>query len=82
MLRAALQHAIVVIAEAVRHLPESLTETHPGVPWSDIVGMGVKVKHQYHHVSGRILWDTVTGDFPNLLLKIRVIIAEQEGVLV
>jgi uncharacterized protein with HEPN domain len=78
VIRAALQHALVVIGEAVKTLPDHIKSPYPQIPWNDIVGMGVRVKHHYHHIDGLIIWDTVTNDFPNLLPIIKKMVADNE----
>jgi uncharacterized protein with HEPN domain len=78
LLRHGLQGAIVIIAEAVSTLPAELTASQPQIPWADIVGMGVKIKHHYHRVAPRVLWDTVVQDFPVLHAAVKAMLAENE----
>jgi len=35
--------ALEVIGEAARHIPRTLREKHPDVPWEDMVGMRSKL---------------------------------------
>ena len=37
-LRYVILHALMIIAEAVRHLPPETLAPYPGIPWKDIVG--------------------------------------------
>lgn len=78
LLRHAIQGAIVIIAEATSALPATLTSRYAHIPWSDIVGMGVKIKHHYHRVEPRLLWDTVTGDLPVLIDVVRAMLASED----
>ena len=77
-LSAAIQMAIVIIAEAANHLPDAMLTTHPAIPWSDIIGMGNRLKHNYHHTSSQVIWDTVTNDLPQLRLVVTAMIAVLE----
>ena len=75
-LRQALQMALVIIAEAAKSLPAGLTSAYPMTPWSDIIGMGVRIKHHYYRVDPRIVWDAVTKDFPELRSTIERMLAD------
>ncbi len=79
LLRHGLQSAIVTIAEAAKALPSAMTARHPNIPWSEIIGMGVKIKHHYHRVAPRLLWDTVVGDFPTLLTTVKQMLRELDA---
>jgi uncharacterized protein with HEPN domain len=58
MLRA-VQHALLIIAEAAKHLPPSLKATQPQVPWEKIHGLGNLLRHKYRHVDPEILCSVV-----------------------
>ena len=68
--------AIVIIAEAANRLPDDMLARRSDVPWSDIIGMGNRLKHNYHHTSGQVIWDTITNDLPQLLTVVNDMIAE------
>lgn len=55
-LRYVILHALMIIAGAVARLPKEKAEEHPHIPWADIVGMGTKIKHEYHRIDVVILW--------------------------
>jgi uncharacterized protein with HEPN domain len=46
-LRLALIHLIQVIGEAARQVSREFSDTHPEIPWADIIGMRHKVVHDY-----------------------------------
>jgi len=64
----ALQMAIVITAEAAKTLPRDLVACYPGVEWTALIKMGDRLKHNYHRLSTRVLWDTVARDLPILLI--------------
>jgi uncharacterized protein with HEPN domain len=66
-LRLALTHLIQVIGEAARHVSRDFTDTHPEVPWTNIIGMRHKVVHDYLGVDEDIVWQVVTQDLPALV---------------
>jgi len=78
-LRYVVLHAFMIIAEAVDKLPEKVRAESPLVPWQDIIGMGTKIKHEYHRIDLFILWDAATVHLPVLrpVVKRLLVAAEQ-----
>lgn len=66
LLRHAVQRAIEIISEASRHLPAPLKERHPQVRWRSLAGVGNVLRHEYHRVSDKVVWDAVQFDLPPL----------------
>jgi uncharacterized protein with HEPN domain len=60
-------HALQIIGEAARLLPESARINFPSVPWKQIVGMRHRLVHEYFRVDFDRVWDTAVGDIPTLL---------------
>ena len=75
-LRYAILHALMIIAEAVRHLPEPMLARHSHIPWKDIIGIGVIIKHEYHRVDPDVVWSAVTDHLPVLRPIIRAMLAD------
>lgn len=62
-----------IIGEAVKHLPEVLTEQYPEIAWRDIKDFRNLLIHQYFGVDHEIVWNTIQNDLPKLhevILKI------------
>lgn len=73
-----LLHALMIIAEAVRNLPPDLTAKYPDIPWSKIVGIGTKIKHEYHRVDSFVVWTAVTVHLRPLQTAVAQMIAEED----
>jgi uncharacterized protein with HEPN domain len=65
-LRRTTERAIQIISEAARALPEELRARHPQAPWADIIAIGNPLRHEYHRIDDRVLWETATADLPKL----------------
>ena len=76
----AIQMLLVIIAEAANNLPKDLLAAYPATAWSDIIGMGVRIKHHYYRVDPRIMWDAVTKDFPDLRATVTRMLVELEKI--
>jgi uncharacterized protein with HEPN domain len=49
-MKRAVEHALLIIAEAAKHLPQPMKDARPEVPWSKIHGLGNLLRHEYRHV--------------------------------
>lgn len=75
-LRRTTERAIQIVSEAARALPEELRARYPDVPWADIIAIGNPLRHEYHRVDDKVLWETATVDLPKLLPIILRMLAE------
>jgi uncharacterized protein with HEPN domain len=66
---------IEIISEATRRLPEDLKATQPQIEWRSVAGIGNVLRHQYHTISNKVLWDAVQGDLRTLKRAIEAIAA-------
>ena len=73
--RFAVQRAIEIVSEATRRLPEELKATRPEVRWRSLAAIGNILRHEYHTVSDRVVWNAVHEDFPGLKAAIEAISA-------
>ena len=62
----AVQRTIEIISEAARHLPQDELEKYPTVPWRQVKAMGNILRHEYHHLNDKIIWDVVRNELPSL----------------
>ena len=71
-------HALQIIGEAVNHLPASLKQRYPEVPWADIIGMRNIIVHGYFLVDLEAVWKTAQERLPPLHQAITRILREIE----
>lgn len=62
----AVQHALLIIAEAAKHIPAEMKAERPNVPWQKIHGLGNLLRHEYRRIEPAILWSIVTGHLDEL----------------
>jgi uncharacterized protein with HEPN domain len=75
-LRFVVQRAIEIISEATRRLPEELKATRPEIEWRSIAGIGSVLRHEYHTISNKIVWDVVQADLPLLQKAVEAMAAQ------
>ena len=65
-MKRAVQHALLIIAEAAKNIPDELKGARPEVPWQKIHGLGNMLRHEYRRVDPDILWSVVTDHLDDL----------------
>lgn len=56
-----------IIGEAAYKLTNEFRETHPELPWKQIVGMRHMLVHGYFTIIPEVLWDVVQNDIPAMI---------------
>ena len=59
-------HELEVIGEACRNLEKEFIDTHPEIPWSQIIASRNLLIHEYWGVDLAEVWHTATQDLPKL----------------
>jgi uncharacterized protein with HEPN domain len=59
-MKRAVEHALLIVAEAAKHLPPEMKDSHPDVPWQKIHGLGNLLRHEYRRIDPEVLWSIVT----------------------
>ena len=76
MFRLALTRAIEIVGEAAGRVTAPTQQHHPDVPWRALAGMRNRLIHAYFDVNRDIVWTTVIQDVPELLARVREILAQ------
>jgi uncharacterized protein with HEPN domain len=74
-LRFIVQRAIEIISEASRRLPERAKAIRPEIEWRSISGIGSVLRHEYHTISDKVIWNVVQVELPLLKAAIQAIAA-------
>lgn len=45
---------------------EDLRTRYSDAPWADIIAIGNPLRHEYHRIDDKVLWETATVDLPEL----------------
>jgi uncharacterized protein with HEPN domain len=72
-LRFIVERAIEIISEATRRVPDDLKALRPEIPWRSVAGIGNVLRHEYHTISDKVIWDVVQDDLPPLKVAIEAI---------
>ena len=69
---------LAVIGEAATHLPPSVQERHPNVPWDEMRRMRNVVVHVYFGVELPVVWRTLQEDLPPLKAQLNEVLPHAE----
>ena len=64
--KSAVERQLQIITEAAYRLGDEAEVLCPGPDWKGFMGMGNILRHGYHKVDDKIVWDTVKIDLPAL----------------
>lgn len=62
---------IQIIGEASKHIPDSLTASHPEIDWSGVAGVRDIITHRYFRVDWHLLWTSIREELPLLKKQIQ-----------
>jgi uncharacterized protein with HEPN domain len=64
--KSAVERQLLILSEAAKMLVSLAEERCPDHDWKGFRGMGDVLRHAYHRVNDRLIWDTVTTELPPL----------------
>ncbi|MXW25704.1 MAG: DUF86 domain-containing protein [Dehalococcoidia bacterium] len=70
---------IGILGEAANNMPAAVREAHPDIPWRDIIDARNRIIHGYGDIDEDVAWDIISRDIPDLLSRLRELLAEAEG---
>ena len=56
-----------LLGEAATHIPDAVRNTHPTIPWRQIIATRNQLIHGYLGIDNDILWSILQNDIPALL---------------
>lgn len=68
--KSAVERQLLTISEAAKALGIRAEELCPGNDWKGFRGMGDLLRHAYHRIDDRLVWDSVTSELPALKVSV------------
>jgi uncharacterized protein with HEPN domain len=62
-----------LMGEAATHIPPTIREAHPAIPWRQIIATRNRLIHGYLGIDNDILWSIIQDDIPALLPQLKVL---------
>jgi uncharacterized protein with HEPN domain len=77
-LRLAVERALEIICEASYRLPENIKVREAAIDWKRMVDFGNLLRHAYHRVDPKLVFEVTSRDLPPLKAFIGRLIRESE----
>jgi|SRR5713101_6829146 len=78
-IRRAVEHGLLIIAEASKSLPSELKAEQSAVPWTRVESLGNVLRHEYQDIDPKVLWRIVHDQLPTLVVTARKMLAKLGG---
>jgi uncharacterized protein with HEPN domain len=76
--KSAVERQLLILSEAAKLLGSLAEERCPRHDWKGLRGMGDILRHAYHRVDDRLIWNTVTTELPPLRLCVETVVDDQD----
>jgi uncharacterized protein with HEPN domain len=76
LLRAAIERFLEMISEASRYVPDDAKATENAIDWQRMADFGSRLRHAYHSVDPRIVWQIAKTDLEPLKRFIEQIVRD------
>ena len=63
----ATERTVEIIGESARRVSSSYQNSHPEIPWREIIGQRNLLAHEYGQIDHELLYKTATEDIPALI---------------
>jgi uncharacterized protein with HEPN domain len=65
-----------IIGEAGNHIPISIQNQYPRIPWKQIISMRNSLIHEYFGADNSVIWDTIQIHLTDLKGQLLLIVAD------
>jgi len=80
MRRLAVERQLTVIGEAGRRVSLALRDSHPEIPWRDIIALRNLISHEYDRIDQRRIYVIATEGIPELVARLEPMVPEPPAV--
>lgn len=70
----AVVYNLEIIGEAMTQIPQSIKDKNPDIPWQTMIIMRDTLAYEYREMNPQIIWESVRGLIPDLLIKMEQIV--------
>jgi uncharacterized protein with HEPN domain len=78
LLQDATMRQLGILGEAARKVSQETKDSHPEIPWSEMIGMRNRLIHEYSRIDLPRVWDTIQSDIPRLITLIEPLVPPPE----
>lgn len=74
----AVERAIQIVSEAAKELPPEIRQHEPEVPWSEVIGIGNLLRHEYYRIKADAIQAILFEHFPRLRSAVTRLLSRYE----
>ena len=74
LLRAGCVRQLEIIGEACSKISNEFRQKFQHIEWNEIIGLRIKIAHEYFGLNNTILWEVIQMDIPKLKIQIEDIL--------
>ena len=63
-----------IVGEAASCVSDKTRNTHPGIPWPNLIGLRNRIVHAYFEIDLEVVWNIVNEDVPALVRELERIV--------
>jgi uncharacterized protein with HEPN domain len=78
-LLAAAERFLERISEASRHIPADVKANEPNIAWQKMADFGNRLRHAYHGVDPKVVWDIAQDDLDPLRVFVEAILHDKSS---
>ena len=75
LLGLALLQLLLILGEAASRVSSSCRESHPDIPWGQVIALRNRLIHGYDTIDFDILWKIITSDLPPLIAALKTAVS-------
>lgn len=79
IVQSAILHRLALLGEACRGVSLKVRESHPEVPWPQIIAFRNVVVHEYFGIDLELVWANIAVDIPTLRDQLNSVVASSPG---
>ena len=69
----------IILGEASRRLSQSFRDSHPDIPWHEIISMRNRVTHAYDEIDWEVVWSASVDDIPQLIARLEPLLPKESA---
>ena len=75
----ATMYNLLILGEAVNHMPDDIITAFPNIPWRELVGFRNRIAHEYQALDNDTVWEIVSHGVAELREQLDDLLAELEA---
>lgn len=76
ILQSAVERQIEILGEAAGKVSPTFQNSHPEIPWRQIIGQRNVLVHEYKDIAAKLIWSVATEHIPELIKNLEPLVPD------